>query len=211
MSTRGPTSYPDGRRVTTATGEPGVYAIHPEGEPFVKIGWTQNLGSRLTALQSGNPRELRPVFWADCELREVALTVERQLHERFSETRTHGEWFRVDDALDAFLSDPPTVRTWCPVCETEDALVVHPTLHATCGCVIAKGSVCHYCDAFDRPGHVLAHLKDPETGIVVCMACFDERSAPTYDKTIFVYDLLNRLIEVRDARTDALAAVGAAR
>lgn len=79
-------------------GNAAVYFIQ-DGE-FVKIGATSNGArpdKRLDALQTGNPRELT----LRCV---IAGDLERAFHNHFRLLRVRGEWFRIDDELEAFMA-----------------------------------------------------------------------------------------------------------
>ena len=59
----------------------------------VKIGWSSNLPARLLTF---NPEELVAVETG-------SKTVERQRHREFSQLRTTGEWFRLEEPLQSYL------------------------------------------------------------------------------------------------------------
>lgn len=89
-------------------------------QEFIKIGLAQesNLLRRWMELQIGNPREI--------EFRVFDLAgermVEKELHEKFAHLKVRGEWFRMDDDLEAMwdkaakaeerkpLGRPPVVK-----------------------------------------------------------------------------------------------------
>lgn len=78
-----------------------VYFI-TDGE-YVKIGVSNSLSLRISHLQIGNPRELKPLHVIPvCDLRE-ALALEKNLHNYFSKKKIRGEWFDISerDILDA--------------------------------------------------------------------------------------------------------------
>lgn len=64
---------------------------------YVKIGITTNLDSRMAQLQTPEPMMVYALLdgWA---------AEERELHERFSEYRLRGEWFRRDGQLAAWIN-----------------------------------------------------------------------------------------------------------
>jgi transposase len=76
-----------------------IYFIQEDEDGgYVKIGETWNPAQeRAGQLQTGNPRRL--------VVRRVVTGVsEGELHEHFGHLRIRGEWFRVDDELEAFMS-----------------------------------------------------------------------------------------------------------
>lgn len=74
--------------MSTETGY--VYVIGIPAVQAVKIGWTADVASRLSGLQTGCPLPL-VLMWKQ----EVAIpaAVEVALHLRFSDKRVRGEWF----------------------------------------------------------------------------------------------------------------------
>ncbi len=73
-----------------------VYII--ECGDYVKIGIAQNAHSRMAALQTGNPYQLKLV--ADIP---GGLALEMELHNDFVEYRTSGEWFHHSGAVKEFV------------------------------------------------------------------------------------------------------------
>ena len=73
-----------------------VYFIAREGH--VKIGWSQDVDRRLSELQIGSATalSLRGTF-------PGKLSDESRMHERFSEFRESGEWFRLEGELAEFV------------------------------------------------------------------------------------------------------------
>ncbi|MGW7433309.1 GIY-YIG nuclease family protein [Streptomyces sp. NPDC054861] len=65
-----------------------VYVIGEQGSPIVKIGTTNDLSLRLTALQTGNPKPIA-LLWSHKGDREL----EGHLHATFAAHRMRGEWF----------------------------------------------------------------------------------------------------------------------
>jgi hypothetical protein len=64
----------------------------------VKIGRTTDLDARLKQLQRMNPRKLRLLGYV-----AGAAAEEAEIHRRFAHLRKHGEWFRLDSDLKAFV------------------------------------------------------------------------------------------------------------
>ena len=62
----------------------------------VKIGYSKNPASRLSALQTASPYPLKILA-----LKSGGTEVEADLHKRFSESRLEGEWFRLTTRLEA--------------------------------------------------------------------------------------------------------------
>jgi Meiotically Up-regulated Gene 113 (MUG113) protein len=71
-----------------------VYFI-TDGE-YIKIGISNNVKSRLSGLQTSNPKKLSLLSSIECPDSTYAGELERTLHERFSESRASGEWFKLD-------------------------------------------------------------------------------------------------------------------
>ena len=61
-------------------------------EQLYKIGQTSNIQDRMRNLQTGSPTKLEIVKFIHTE---DAVTIERKLHDAFSETRIRGEWFAL--------------------------------------------------------------------------------------------------------------------
>jgi hypothetical protein len=75
---------------------PGVYFVR-SGE-LIKIGFTNNLDTRMSGLQTGNISEIELLA-----MLHGPRSLERRLHSLFAEHRERGEWFRVNDRLTGFL------------------------------------------------------------------------------------------------------------
>lgn len=84
-----------------------VYAIGRQGEPLVKIGYTDNLHARLHTLRMANPGHLDVLgCWPG------GTDLERRVHRAFAELRHHGEWFDFEDRdpvaeVAAVVGSPP--------------------------------------------------------------------------------------------------------
>jgi len=79
-----------------------VYFIQAESGGLVKIGIASNLKSRFQGIQNMCPVKLRVLGWM-----EGYVELERQLHQRYSALRMHGEWFRWEEPL---ISDCPDIE-----------------------------------------------------------------------------------------------------
>lgn len=79
-----------------------VYFIRAENLRLVKIGAAVEPSERLATLRCGCPDQLTLVGVIQTE--ENAYELERRLHHRFRDHWSHGEWFRLDEALEAFMA-----------------------------------------------------------------------------------------------------------
>lgn len=59
----------------------------------MKIGISKNLDSRIKQVQTGCPIQLRRVEYVVVENRDIALSLEKMLHNEFKDLNTFGEWF----------------------------------------------------------------------------------------------------------------------
>jgi hypothetical protein len=75
----------------------GVYAVQGYGD-FVKIGRAKNIRERLLGLQGANPVPLKLLAVLSTNPEDEFV-----FHERFSDYRTIGEWFRLEGELKEFL------------------------------------------------------------------------------------------------------------
>ncbi len=76
-----------------------IYFIKSAG--YVKIGFcARDPMRRLEKLQIGNPMTLRLVALAEGDMAD-----ERDLHSRFRKQRVRGEWFRLDEAVNAYIAN----------------------------------------------------------------------------------------------------------
>ena len=77
-----------------------IYFLQAEAIGRIKIGYCRrgNLKKRLQALRGACPVPLHLLATISGSLR-----TEQRLHERFSEDRRHGEWFRPSHALLRFI------------------------------------------------------------------------------------------------------------
>ncbi len=96
-----------------------VYFIQNTNTRAIKIGYTSNVKSRLSILQSSSPDKLKlleilPGDWRD----------EKDFHYRFKHLRIKGEWFNPADDLIKFIKsigflDRSRLPCVCPVCGKE--------------------------------------------------------------------------------------------
>lgn len=76
-----------------------VYFIQAEsGTGAIKIGFANNVASRLAVFQSGSPVRLAIV----ATIRGTAK-LESHLHQRFAHLRLHGEWFKPEPELTEYI------------------------------------------------------------------------------------------------------------
>lgn len=75
-----------------------VYFIQAGVDGPIKIGWSRQVKSRAATIQSWEPVRLVPL----ATLRGPVAT-EQALHRRFGSLRLHGEWFRPDPVLLAYI------------------------------------------------------------------------------------------------------------
>jgi hypothetical protein len=73
-----------------------VYVLDMLETPFVKIGSTSNIKSRLVSYQTGSPFKIEIAFIARPKLGGCHVASERAAHEILSAYRARGEWFCVD-------------------------------------------------------------------------------------------------------------------
>ncbi len=70
-----------------------VYFIRSGKKGPIKIGVANNVSSRLSELQIGNPFELSIVAIIPFSSRKKAESFEKKIHKRFVDQRIRGEWF----------------------------------------------------------------------------------------------------------------------
>ena len=76
-----------------------VYFIQGCETQRIKIGISNNVGSRLKGIQSSEPLKLLAV------IKQGGKDLERRLHEKFEGLRVHGEWFRPDPQLLEYIGE----------------------------------------------------------------------------------------------------------
>ena len=67
---------------------------------LVKIGYATNLNERFSKIQMLSPAPLRLLG-----VMPGSMADEEALHERFAAQRTKGEWFWINDEIDAFIKE----------------------------------------------------------------------------------------------------------
>lgn len=77
-----------------------IYFIGDEAVSMVKIGYSDKPSRRLRELQIGSPVKLNIIH----KIKGNKIT-EEQLHRKFADCKSHGEWFIVKDDLKNFLID----------------------------------------------------------------------------------------------------------
>lgn len=83
-----------------------LYVIHMEGH--YKIGHTQNIEGRLSSIQTGSPFKADLLFSWGYNTSSESRGIEKQLHNRFSQQRVRGEWFKLSgEDLDELISFAP--------------------------------------------------------------------------------------------------------
>lgn len=82
---------------------------------YVKVGRSTDIFQRIRAIQSGNPREIKPVVaFGPLERREAAA-FENEMHRAMKRTRVSGEWF--DCPLESALAAAFLRAYWfCGIC-----------------------------------------------------------------------------------------------
>ena len=68
---------------------------------FVKVGISNDPTARLRTIQSGLPAEATMPYYAVLPKREMAVDLEKRVHQKLQDRRARGEWFRVsvDEAV----------------------------------------------------------------------------------------------------------------
>lgn len=69
---------------------------------YVKVGRSSDVLQRIRAIQSGNPREIKPVVAFGPMDRRESAAFETEMHRAMKKTRVSGEWF--DCSLESALA-----------------------------------------------------------------------------------------------------------
>lgn len=80
--------------------EPKGFVYLVRGGDCIKIGTAKDVKKRLSGLQTGSPLKLEMLTYFRGD-----TTVENALHQRFESLRSHGEWFRAEPPLLAFVEE----------------------------------------------------------------------------------------------------------
>ena len=78
----------------TKSKEGFVYYIQEELDGNIKIGWSDDPIKRLSQHQTSNSRELRMLVYVKGSQED-----EREIHRKFQNSKTQGEWFKPDKRL----------------------------------------------------------------------------------------------------------------
>ena len=81
-----------------------VYFIGNLDNEMVKIGYSVKVNRRLKELQSSSPIKLKVIHKMSANKQ-----FERELHSKFDEYRSHGEWFSMKGRLKDFLIDKKSI------------------------------------------------------------------------------------------------------
>lgn len=75
-----------------------LYALFCEdggGPGYVKIGYTQRIGRRISSLRTSSPIPAKMLATVEIGASEIrAKQIESALHQRFADRKSTGEWFR---------------------------------------------------------------------------------------------------------------------
>jgi hypothetical protein len=99
------------KREAPASSRREVYFVQSQSGGLIKIGVSKDAAKRIAFLRTSAPEPILAVGVMVCN---EGGELERTLHRKFAHLRTHGEWFRPDAELWAFidenaLSDPERV------------------------------------------------------------------------------------------------------
>ena len=81
-----------------------VYFVGSNNPAFVKIGHCKsNFASRVKQIQNGCPFPIKPIGIILCESEETMRDLEHTLKKRFKKHHSHGEWFKLDPEVLAYI------------------------------------------------------------------------------------------------------------
>ena len=82
-----------------------VYFVGNDNPAFVKIGHCKsNFASRVKQIQNGCPFPIKPIGIILCESEETMRDLEHTLKKRFKKHHSHGEWFKLDTEVSAYIN-----------------------------------------------------------------------------------------------------------
>lgn len=74
-------------------------------DKYIKIGFTTDIKNRLSTLQTSSPTKLTVI-----KLTKGTIRQEKELHKRFSNLRTNGEWFELSNDLLTYIASLKDVK-----------------------------------------------------------------------------------------------------
>lgn len=77
-----------------------VYFIYATDAEKVKIGYSDSPESRLKTLQIGSPVPLHILVTV-----KGGANLEKKLHEKFSRSHSHGEWFHMSEDIEMYIRE----------------------------------------------------------------------------------------------------------
>lgn len=81
----------------------GVYLA--QCQSFIKIGHAKNISKRMYGISVANPHRVTLLAYIPALDFQDALTIERQLHQRFAADRYRLEWFHYTDRIRRFIEE----------------------------------------------------------------------------------------------------------
>jgi len=76
-----------------------VYFILDETSNAVKIGKANDIQQRISDLQTGNPNQLKLIYYIDCNSVEHSFVTEKKYHRKFQHLHISGEWFKYEEKV----------------------------------------------------------------------------------------------------------------
>jgi hypothetical protein len=77
-----------------------VYFVQVISSGDIKIGYSTNIRSRISTLQTSIPEKIKLLGYISGDLGK-----EKELHKKFRILRLRGEWFRCDSSIIDFLNE----------------------------------------------------------------------------------------------------------
>lgn len=84
---------------TAIAARDGARVYFAQAGTRIKIGWSRNVATRITQLQTSNPDPIQLLATTP-----GGRTLERQLHTRFAPHRITGEWFQTHPELTTYIT-----------------------------------------------------------------------------------------------------------